>query len=41
MLSVDEEILLNQLAQRIVSDSEGDAWFQTQNEDENVGSFLA
>ncbi|MEH2555134.1 hypothetical protein V1286_002663 [Bradyrhizobium algeriense] len=33
MLSVDEEILLNQLAQGIVSDSEGDAWFQAQNED--------
>ena len=33
MLSVDEEILLNQLAQGILSDSEGDAWFQAQNED--------
>lgn len=33
MLSTDEEILLNQLAQGIVSDSEGDAWFQAQNGD--------
>jgi hypothetical protein len=33
MLSVDEEILLNQLAQGIVSDLEGDAWFQAQSED--------
>jgi uncharacterized protein DUF5958 len=33
MLSVDEEILLNQLAQGIVGDSEGDAWFRAQNED--------
>jgi uncharacterized protein DUF5958 len=33
MLSVDEQILLNQLAQGIVSDLEGDAWFQAQNED--------
>jgi hypothetical protein len=33
MLGVDEEILLNQLAQGIVSDLEGDAWFQAQNED--------
>jgi Family of unknown function (DUF5958) len=33
MLSIDESILLNQLAQRIVSDSEGTAWFEAQNED--------
>jgi hypothetical protein len=33
MLSVDEEILLNQLAQGIVSGAEGDAWFQGQNGD--------
>jgi hypothetical protein len=33
MLGIDELILLNQLAQRIVSDSEGAAWFESQNED--------
>jgi hypothetical protein len=33
MLSVDEEILLNQLAQGIVSESEGNAWFQAKKED--------
>ncbi|WP_157088609.1 DUF5958 family protein [Bradyrhizobium jicamae] len=30
---MDEEILLNQLAQGIVSASEGDVWFQAHNED--------
>ncbi|WP_426614058.1 DUF5958 family protein [Bradyrhizobium sp. McL0616] len=34
MLSVEEEILLNQLAQGIVSGSEGDAWFEAKNEDD-------
>ena len=33
MLILDEQILLNQLAQGIVSASEGDAWFQAHNED--------
>jgi hypothetical protein len=33
MLSIDEEILLNQLAQGVVNDSEGDAWFQAQNDE--------
>ena len=32
MLNRDEEILLNQLAQGIVSDSVGEAWFEAQNE---------
>ncbi|MBH5368672.1 DUF5958 family protein [Bradyrhizobium glycinis] len=34
MLNVDEEILLNQLAQEIVSSSEGEAWFGAQSEDD-------
>ncbi|WP_271566802.1 DUF5958 family protein [Bradyrhizobium sp. CCBAU 11386] len=33
MLNVDEEILLNQLAQGIASGSEGNAWFGAQSED--------
>ncbi|MBB4428208.1 hypothetical protein GGD66_006794 [Bradyrhizobium sp. CIR48] len=33
MLNVDEQILLNQLAQGIASASEGDAWFGAQSED--------
>ncbi|QHP68429.1 DUF1493 family protein [Bradyrhizobium sp. LCT2] len=34
MLNVDEEILLNQLAQGIASNPEGDAWFGAQSEDD-------
>ena len=34
MLNVDEEILLNQLAQGIASDAEGEDWFGTQSEDD-------
>lgn len=34
MLNVDEEILLNQLAQGIASDAEGEDWFCTQSEDD-------
>ncbi|MFB6447393.1 DUF5958 family protein [Bradyrhizobium tunisiense] len=33
MLNVDEEILLNQLAQGIASASEGEAWFGAQSDD--------
>ncbi|WP_158626781.1 DUF5958 family protein [Bradyrhizobium sp. RP6] len=33
MLNVDEEILLNQLAQGIANDAEGEAWFSAQSED--------
>lgn len=31
MLKIDEAILLNQLAQGIIGDSDGDAWFKAQN----------
>lgn len=34
MLNVDEEILLNQLAQGVASDSEGDAWFNARSKDD-------
>ncbi|MDX3966548.1 MAG: DUF5958 family protein [Bradyrhizobium sp.] len=33
MLNLDEEILLNQLAQGIASDAEGEAWFGAHSED--------
>jgi hypothetical protein len=34
MFSIDEAIFVNQLAQGIVRDSVGDAWFQAQNVDD-------
>ncbi|WP_370095744.1 DUF5958 family protein [Bradyrhizobium yuanmingense] len=46
MLNVDEEILLNQLAQGIASDAEGEAWFGAQSDDNKrrllrgLGSFI-